>query len=180
MISNTSITRGPPAKPIPVPSKRGFKSNLPQCARRTKLSKTKLSTILPKFDSFPPKISNKALVAVGDKWKCPFCPVTHKNRRELKQGHVAKHFSPRYKCGDCNGSWHISSMYRQHHLWNCRFCEHKPFQIGALRRHIKKIHPDKVTAVDPIKGYIKTETTPMNITVNWRGRGVKLNTVATI
>ena len=180
MIPRTSKKSGPPTKPIPPPIKRGFKSNLSQCVIRRKSAQKKLDAIQPKFDKFPPKIPYSECTKVGNKWQCPFCTFSHKCPRQLSQGHMAKHFRPRYKCSDCKNTWHISTMYRQHFLWKCRFCDYKPLQFGALRKHLKKKHPNKIAEVDPVKGYIETVTKPMNITVSWRGQEVNLNRVEAI
>ena len=180
MIPRTSIKSGPHAKPIPPPFRRGFKSNMPKCVIRRNSAQKKLDKIQPKFNRFPSKIPNSEIIKVGNKWQCPFCIFTHKCKRQLRQGHMAKHFRPRYKCLDCKNTWHISTMYRQHFLWRCRFCDFKPVQFGTLQKHLKKNHPNKIVEVDPIKGYIDTKYNLININVNWRGREVKLNRVETV
>lgn len=168
---------GPAAKGVPPPSKRGFTSNMPKCARRTKLSKKKLALIQPKFSTPPPEMPNEDFVKVDNKWKCLFCPFTHKDKRELKQTHIAKHFLPQYECPDCDETWHIRSMFRQHHLWKCHYCDYKPLQIGALRRHIIINHPKNIKALDSIKGYLDLPKNKNGITINWRGKNIHLKRV---
>ena len=181
MFPGTSIKSGPAAQPIPVPIKRGFSNNLPNCAMRTKLAHRKLDAIRPKFAKFPPKLSTDTIKKVGNKWVCPFCPFTHKDRRQLKQIHVAKHFLPRYKCVDCSNTWHIRSQYRQHYKWQCKLCDYRPLQFGGLRSHLKKIHSEDFIKIDAIRGYIEDDPIECkNLIANWRGKNITLARVESI
>lgn len=57
--------------------------------------------------------------------------------KQSAQQHAKKHYTPEYRCSDCEGGWYLKTEYNQHFLKPCRHCGEK-FMMGSISGHEKK------------------------------------------